>query len=92
MTSCLFFADDIASFKYGTKLFVKLHSNFMNAAMYFRRLQNNIYGEVASSEMSHLEAHAGFFRLLMQGIFDTFQWRKWLSKSGGASSSMATYC
>ena len=27
------FADDIASFKYGTKLFVKLHSNFMNAAM-----------------------------------------------------------
>ena len=66
------FADDIASFKYGTKLFVKLHSNFMNAAMYFRRLQNNIYGEVASSEMSHLEAHAGFFRLLMQGIFDQY--------------------
>ena len=28
------------------------------------------YRKVASSNMSRLEAHAGFFRLLMKGIFD----------------------
>jgi hypothetical protein len=27
------------------------------------------YRKVASSNTSHLEAHAGFFRLLMKGIF-----------------------
>ena len=31
-----------------------------------------IYRKVASSNMSRLEAHAGFFRLLMKGIFDTY--------------------
>ena len=31
-----------------------------------------IYRKVASSHMSRLEAHAGFFRLLMKGIFDPF--------------------
>ena len=28
------------------------------------------YHKVASSNTSHLEAHAGIFRLLMKGIFD----------------------
>ena len=28
-----------------------------------------VYRKVASSNMSSLEAHAGFFRLLMKGIF-----------------------
>ena len=30
------------------------------------------YRKVASSNMSRLEAHAGFFRLLMKGIFDPY--------------------
>ena len=32
--------------------------------------QINIYRKVASSNMSGLEAHADFLRLLMKGIFD----------------------
>jgi hypothetical protein len=31
-----------------------------------------IYHKVASSNMSRLEAHAGFFRLLMKEIFDPY--------------------
>ena len=31
-----------------------------------------IYCKVVSYNMSHLEAHAGFFRLLMKGIFDPY--------------------
>ena len=31
-----------------------------------------VYRKVASSNMSCLEAHAGFFRLLMKGIFDPY--------------------
>ena len=31
-----------------------------------------IYRKVASSNTSRLEAHAGFFRLLMKGIFDPY--------------------
>ena len=31
-----------------------------------------IYRKVASSNTSHLEAHAGFFRLLMKGIFNPY--------------------
>ena len=30
------------------------------------------YSKVASSNMSRLEAHAGYFRLLMKGIFDPY--------------------
>jgi DNA-binding CsgD family transcriptional regulator len=33
---------------------------------------NNIYRKVERSNRSHLEAHAGFFRLLMKGIFDPY--------------------
>ena len=32
----------------------------------------NKYGKVASSNTSCLEAHAGFFRLLIKGIFDPY--------------------
>ena len=32
----------------------------------------SIYRKVTSSDTSHLEAHAGFFRLLMNGIFDPY--------------------
>jgi hypothetical protein len=32
----------------------------------------NRYRKVASSNTSRLEAHAGFFRLLMKGIFDPY--------------------
>ena len=31
-----------------------------------------IYRKVASSNMSRLEAHKGFFRLLMKGILDPY--------------------
>ena len=31
-----------------------------------------VYRKVASSNKSCLEAHAGFFRLLMMGIFDPY--------------------
>ena len=34
---------------------------------------NNLtYRKVTSSNTSHLEAHAGFFRLLMKGIFNPY--------------------
>ena len=43
---------------------------------YFHLCTNAIinfkYRKVASSNMSRLEAHAGFFRLLMKGIFDPY--------------------
>ena len=32
----------------------------------------SIYRKIASSNMSRLEAHAGFFRLLMKGIFSPY--------------------
>ena len=35
-------------------------------------IQNFIYCKVVSSKMSGLEAYAGFFRLLMKGIFDHY--------------------
>ena len=31
-----------------------------------------IYRKLASSNLSHLEAHAGFFRLLMKEIFNPY--------------------
>ena len=34
--------------------------------------EKRTYRKVASSNTSHLEAHAGFFRLLMKGIFDPY--------------------
>ena len=37
-----------------------------------QKSSNLQYRKVASSNMSHFEADAGFFRLLMKGIFDTF--------------------
>ena len=32
----------------------------------------DIYRKIASSNMSRLEAHVGFFRLLMRGIFGPY--------------------
>ena len=37
-----------------------------------RSFNSNSYRNVASSNTSCLEAHAGFFRLLMKGIFDPY--------------------
>ena len=34
--------------------------------------QQNYYCKVVSSNSSRLEAHEGFFRLLMKGIFDPY--------------------
>ena len=36
------------------------------------QLIQNDYRKVASSNTYRLEAHAGFFRLLMKGIFDHY--------------------
>ena len=47
-----------------------------NSALYWKvfsqRPQIYRYRKVASSNMSHWEAHAGFFWLLMKGIFDPY--------------------
>ena len=34
--------------------------------------QESTYRKATSSNMSHFEAHAGFFRLLKKGIFDPY--------------------
>jgi hypothetical protein len=40
---------------------------------YLTPYQINVeYCKTASSNMSHLEAHVGFFRLLMKGIFGPY--------------------
>ena len=36
------------------------------------KLGHSNYCKVARSNTSHFEAHAGFFRLLMKGIFDPY--------------------
>ena len=36
---------------------------------YYSLTDRRIYPKIASSNMSRLEAHVGFFRLLMKGIF-----------------------
>ena len=41
----------------------------------------NVYRKVASANTSCLEAHAGFFRLLMKGIFDPYGYSELLIKS-----------
>ena len=40
--------------------------------LYSLFLNRNTYRKVASSNTSRLEAHAGFFKLLMKGIFDPY--------------------
>ena len=37
-----------------------------------QKCPKNAYCKVASFNTSRLEAHAGFFRLLMKGIFDPY--------------------
>ena len=59
-----------------------MHINFYNISINFTSkllLKENLttwdqpkYRKVASSNTSRLEAHAGFFRLLMKGIFDAY--------------------
>ena len=34
--------------------------------------ETSTYRKIPSSNTSHLEAHAGFFRLLMKGMFDPY--------------------
>ena len=40
--------------------------------MFVEALVDVAYRKVASSNTSRLEAHAGFFRLLMKGIFNPY--------------------
>ena len=47
----------------------------MYTSLYLRKafhIPTLIYRKVASSNTYRLEAHAGFFRLLMKGIFDPY--------------------
>ena len=46
-----------------------LHSKFMDSAY---PIWHSKYCKVLSSNTSRLEAHTGFFRLLMKGIFDPY--------------------
>ena len=39
---------------------------------YLNNMITDRYRKVASSNTSRLEAHAGFFRFLMKGIFDPY--------------------
>ena len=57
----------------------RLHSFFVcgrfgssTAVLHTRTKSALKYRKVASSNMSRLEAHAGFFRVLMKGIFDPY--------------------
>ena len=52
---------------HGTHEFMEL-----NIMWHPRFFQNPIYRKVANSNLSRLEAHADFFRLLMKGIFDPY--------------------
>ena len=49
----------------------RVHSCAKMLNLYFLK-PSYIYRKVASSNTSCLEAHAGFFRLLMKGIFDPY--------------------
>ena len=40
--------------------------------LYLLRDNFNIYRRVMSSNISHLEPHPGFYRLLMKGVFDAY--------------------
>ena len=44
----------------------------MHSDQFGARYGGNVIHKVSSSNMSRLEAHAGFFRLLMIGIFDPY--------------------
>ena len=65
------------------ELFLNLDLPFSDKLAYFIKrkilaktftnsLTKIIYRKVTSSNTSRLEAHAGFFRLLMKGIFDPY--------------------
>ena len=49
----------------------KLSIILQNKMLQKLRFQN-LYRKFASSNTYHLEAYAGFFRLLMKGIFDPY--------------------
>ena len=53
-----------------------LNKYFTGSNNQFRIIVTNypqsIYRKVASSNTSHLEAHAGFFRMRVRGIFDPY--------------------
>ena len=49
--------------------FVKLQSVIKNT---FEHFEKWFCRKVASSNTSRLEAHAGFFRLLVKGVFDPY--------------------
>ena len=49
-----------------------LRNNFRLTKKFLNTKFDGTYRKVASSNTSRLEAHAGFFRLLMKGIFDPY--------------------
>ena len=54
-----------------TRTNISLRQRFLELVGRCEYISNN-YRKVASSNTSCLEAHAGFFRLLMKGIFDPY--------------------
>ena len=51
---------------------ISLNLIILSSHDYFMQYLVKTYRKVASSNTSCLEAHAGFFRLLMKGIFDLY--------------------
>ena len=60
---CLFKWNDGMVLKYFSKKYILSAGRFFFTKMFE-------YSKIASSNMSRLEAHAGFFSSLMKGIFD----------------------
>ena len=60
--------------KYGcfNSPFQKILTHCSAISQNFWRPNEITYRKVVSSNTSHLEAHAGFFRMLMKGIFDAY--------------------
>ena len=50
----------------------KIYVVYIHVFLFASVLNHVIYRKVASSNMSRLEAPAGFFRLLLKGIFDPY--------------------
>ena len=54
-------------------IFEELILHYFECRPNFQSLKDSItYRKVVSSNMSRLDAHAGFFRLLIKGIFDPY--------------------
>ena len=67
------FYGELLKFKIDSMIFFVFQFEFFSVSLVFRDGNlKNTYRKVASSNTSRLEAHAGYFKLLMKGIFDPY--------------------